>query len=93
MAMKQKYGPMLLNRHPTVLELREIDIKYAASGSEGCIGCVDCMHLVWKNCNKEFKGQYNNHKAGKFATISCECWKSSTTCWMMGFKAGQILHV
>lgn len=82
LAMKQLYGSMLLNRAPVLLELREIESKYAQSGFPGCIGCIDCMHLHWKNCPKEFKGQYHNPKSGKLATISCEALVDTELyCW------------
>jgi hypothetical protein len=27
-------------------------------GVRGCIGCLDCMHVYWKNCPTSWKGQY-----------------------------------
>jgi Plant transposon protein len=27
-------------------------------GVRGCIGCLDCMHVYWKNCPSSWKGQY-----------------------------------
>jgi Plant transposon protein len=27
-------------------------------GVRGCIGCLDCMHVTWKNCPSSWKGQY-----------------------------------
>ena len=80
--MKELYGPDLLNREPTLTELRRVVQKYEASGFPGCVGCVDCMQIHWKNCPKAKKGQYYNPKSGKLATLSCEalvdcdlyCW-------------------
>ena len=71
-SLKRNFGPLLLNRPPTLSELRSVAKKYEEEGFPGCIGCVDCMHIHWKNCPKALKGQYHNPKAGKRATISCE---------------------
>lgn len=68
------YGPAFLNRRPTVEELDGIEEKYADRGFPGCVGCVDCCKLVWKNCPTALKGQYHNSKDGKLATISVEAW-------------------
>ena len=31
-------------------ELRCIEAEFAAIGFPGCVGCIDCMHVAWKNC-------------------------------------------
>ena len=43
-------------------------------GFPGCIGCIDCTDLAWKNCALEKKGQHHNPKDGKLATIKVEGW-------------------
>jgi hypothetical protein len=76
------FGPRYLNRDPSVAEMRKITAAYAEEGFNGCIGSVDCMHISWKQCPFELKGQYKNPHAGKLATITCEgvcdhnlyCW-------------------
>lgn len=81
-AMKRVFGPRYLNRDPTEDELRQICSTYEREGFPGCRGSVDCMHLRWKQCPAELKGQFKNPHAGKLATISCEgicdhdlyCW-------------------
>ena len=81
-SLKRNFGPQLLNRPPTLSELRSVAKKYEKEGFPGCIGCVDCMHLHWKNCPKALKGQYHNPKAGKLATISCEAMVDHDLyCW------------
>lgn len=65
-----------------MVELRNITARYEEQGFPGCVGCLDCMHLKWKNCPKALKGQNHNPKDGKLATLSCEalvghdlyCW-------------------
>jgi hypothetical protein len=45
-------------RKPTADDLtRMLDIN-DARGFPGCIGSLDCMHWVWKNCPSAFAGQY-----------------------------------
>jgi Plant transposon protein len=29
-------------------------------GVRGCIGCLDCMHVTWKNCLVAWKGQHKD---------------------------------
>lgn len=88
--MIETFGPRYFNREPSTDELRRIVAEYEEVGFPGCRGCVGCMHLKWKNCPLELKGQYHNSKNGKLATISCEavvdhglyCWS-----WFAG-RAG-----
>ena len=81
-AIYRRFGTVYLNRKPNEEELRTIVTEYEKRGFPGCIGAVDCMHLNWKNCPLAFKGQYNNPKDGKLATISCEALcDSSLYCW------------
>ena len=80
--MLDVFGEHYLNRHPDHSELREIARGYEESGFPGCIGCINCMHLKWKNCPKALKGLYRNPKDGRLATITCEAWcDSSLYCW------------
>lgn len=77
-----RFGSVLLNREPDVMELQEIVNNYENAGFPGCLGCLDCMHLKWKNCPRSLKGQYHNPKDGKLATISCEAMcDRNLYCW------------
>ncbi len=76
------YGPLFLNRRPTSMELTAISKQYTEYGFPGCIGCVDCMKYVWKNCPYRKKGQFLNSKVSKLATIQCEAWcDKDLYCW------------
>lgn len=68
------YGFMFFNRRPTASELDTVSSQYAQLGFPGCIGAVDCMHYVWKNCPARDKGQYLNSRNSKSATLQCEAW-------------------
>lgn len=80
--VEKSYGPRYLNREPNMEELRRITSEYEEEGFPGCRGSLDCMHVRWKQCPLEVRGQYQNSKNGKLATISCEaivahglyCW-------------------
>ena len=81
-AVVDHYGPQYLNRIPTLLELSQIESGYASRGFSGCVGALDCMHLYWKNCPKNLKGQYHNPKSGKLATIQVEAVADvNLYCW------------
>lgn len=71
-AVRALCGPRYLNREPTALELQQISDAYANRGFPGCVGCVDCMTIKWKNCPRAYKGQYHNPKDGKLAVLRCE---------------------
>ncbi len=66
------YGSEFLNRPPTLSELRALDAGFAGTLFPGCVGSVDCMNIVWKNCPRALKGQYHNPKNGNLATIAVE---------------------
>lgn len=76
------YGGRFFNRLPTVAELSSIEQKFADVGFPGCIGSVDCMKYVWKNCPATMKGQYLNSRESKSATVQCEGWcDHDLYCW------------
>jgi hypothetical protein len=76
------YGGHYLNRRPTKTEILAIEAKYADAGFRGCIGAVDCMEHIWKNCPKQLKGQFKNPKDEKLAVISIEAWcDRDLYCW------------
>ncbi len=77
------YGPRFLNRRPTSAEMSEISNKYKTVGFPGCVGCVDCMKIYWKNCPYYEKGQrLNTKESTKLATIVCEAWcDHDLYCW------------
>jgi len=82
LAVRTRFGPRYLNREPSPAELRSIEQGYAARGFPGCVGCVDCMKLKWKNCPREWKGQFHNPKDSKLAVLSCEAvCDSDLYCW------------
>ena len=52
--LRQKYL-----RNMTMADAKRVSAMHAAEfGVEGCIGCLDCMHIHWKNCPSSWKGQY-----------------------------------
>jgi len=71
-AVRTRFGPRFPNQEPTVAELQTISDRYAARVFPGCIGCVDCMELIWKNCPRALKAQYHNPKDSKLTVLSCE---------------------
>jgi len=38
--------------------LRQILAGYEEKGWIGCMGCIDVMKWVWKNCPMAWRGQY-----------------------------------
>eukprot|EP00170_Pyropia_yezoensis_P001759 contig_7532_g1763 len=81
-AVRARLGPRFLNREPTVAELQMLSDCFAARGFPGCVGSVDCMKILWKNCPRALKGQYHNPKDGKLAVISCEAVADGDLyCW------------
>lgn len=81
-AVHGRFGGKMLNREPTASELQAVHERYAARGFPGCVGALDCMKLVWKNCPRAMKGQYHNPKDSKLAVISCEAVADSDLyCW------------
>lgn len=81
-AVIAKYGAEFLNREPSLSELRRIERKFSQSNFPGCIGSIDCMHMIWKNCPKAWKGQYRNPKNGKMATVQVEgMCDTDLYCW------------
>ena len=76
------FGAQCLNRHPNADEMKRITGEYENDGFVGCLGCVDCMHIKWKNCPRLWKGLYRNPKDGRVATITAEAWcDSNLYCW------------
>lgn len=81
-AVRDHFCPRYLNREPTALELQQISDAYAYCGFPGCVGCVDCMTIKWKNCLRAYTGQYHNPKDGKLAVLRCEAVADSNLyCW------------
>jgi hypothetical protein len=74
--------PSTLKREPTLAELQNVVEAYKLLGFPGCARSVDCMHLFWKNCPRQFKGKYKNLFTGKLAAISCEALcNRNIYCW------------
>lgn len=67
-----RFGSTLLNLEPITEELRGIVRNNEASGFSGCIVCLDCMRIKWKNCVRIMKGQYHNLNEGKLENISAQ---------------------
>lgn len=68
------YGTLFLNRFPSQSEMDSLHDRYMQLGFPGCVGAIDCMKFIWKNCPKQLKGQYHNSKESRLATIQCEAW-------------------
>lgn len=46
-------------RKPTPDDLKNIEaLHHDQHGVPGMFGCLDCMHVVWKNCPKAWHGMY-----------------------------------
>ena len=57
-------------RMPTAQDLIRIQEASARQGFPGCIGSLDCMHWIWKNCPTAHQGQYQGKE--KAPTIVLE---------------------
>jgi hypothetical protein len=55
------FGPTYL-RPPNAEDLRMIMSDYADKGWIGCMGCIDVMKWVWKNCPMGWRGQYKGRE-------------------------------
>ena len=81
-AVLLRFAMVFENREPNFQELGRIVGDFEKVGFPGCIGCIDRMHIHWKNCLKSLKRQYRNPKDDRLATVSCEalvdrilyCW-------------------
>ena len=60
-AMIQVFGPTYL-RPPNAEDLEMILKGYEATGWIGCMGCIDVMKWVWKNCPMAWRGQYQGRE-------------------------------
>lgn len=69
--MVSDFAPLFLNRPMSSDELTEVSEQFKELGFPGCVGSIDCMKLIWKNCPTEENGQYHNSNSGKLATIQC----------------------
>lgn len=63
------FGPTYL-RPPTVEDFKEILKRYEKEGWVGCMGCIDVMKWVWKNCPMAWRGAYQGKE--KVPTIALE---------------------
>lgn len=80
--LMEVYGSRFFNRFPTSHELLDVQQKYADIGFPGCIGAIDCMHYYWKNCPGTDKGQFQNSRVSKLASVQCEGWcDHDLYCW------------
>jgi Plant transposon protein len=68
----KEFGPMYLNRYPTVQERKNISSIMASRGFPGCLASWDCKHFNWKNCPMRLAGQYKGHSEGGKKTIILE---------------------
>lgn len=65
---KEKY----LNRRSTSEELQGVVDGYEDAKLAGCVDCMFCMKLVWKNFSLSEKGQYRSNKESQMAEIVWE---------------------
>lgn len=72
--VKKLYGQGMLKRRPSPRKREAIREKYPKLGFPGCVGCVDCMNLVWKFFSYQLKGQYHSYEDWNFATIKVKAW-------------------
>lgn len=85
-AVKSRFGPHYLYRDPIISKLREITDLYAEGGWPGCMRCIDCCHHIWKQCPKDWNGQYQNPKERKLAVINAKAWCDSNLYGWYGFN-------
>lgn len=52
------YGPMYLNRSPTVQKIGNLDARYNAAGFPGFVGAVYFCLISWNNFLLAQNGQY-----------------------------------
>ena len=55
------FGPTYL-RPPNEQDMKNILAGYERKGWIGCMGCVDVMKWVWKNCPMAWRGQYQGRE-------------------------------
>ena len=60
-AVIQVFGPTYL-RPPNAEDLELILKGYEATGWIGCMGFIDVMKWVWKNCPMAWRGQYQGRE-------------------------------
>ena len=72
-AIYRHFGPVYLNRLPSLQEHRDLQDQFQKEGSPGCIGSVDCMHLHWKIARGPTRDIITTLKMViKLAALSCE---------------------
>jgi Plant transposon protein len=79
--LRAKYMKSMTKREAMALS----NMHYHHFGVRGCIGCLDCMHVYWKNCPVAWHGQYEG-KEGK-ASIVLEAVADYTT-WIWHNRFG-----
>ena len=72
--MIEDFGFIFLNRPMTNDEMDNVSAEFAELGFPGCVGSIDCMKYIWKNCPNEENGQFHNPNSNKLPTIQCEGW-------------------
>lgn len=65
----EKFGPIYLNRCPTIAEKRAVLELMRKRGFPGAFASWDCKHFVWKNCPVAFAGQHLHHKDKKKSLV------------------------
>ena len=60
-AIVDVFGPTYL-RPPTEQDMQNILAGYEQKGWIGCMGCIDVMKWVWKNCPMAWRGQYQGRE-------------------------------
>ena len=68
-AIIEIYGPTYL-RPPNEQDLKQIMTGYEDKGWIGCMGCIDVMKWVWKNCPMAWRGAYQGRET--HLTVSLE---------------------
>jgi Plant transposon protein len=74
--LKAKY----LRRMSKSDAMRVSAMHYQEFGVRGCLGAIDCMHVIWKNCPTAWQGQYEG-KEGSSTIILEAVADYSTWIW------------
>ena len=65
-------------RRPDEKDIKRVSKFNTDRGLPGLFGCLDCMHVKWKNCPKAYQGQYIEESM-KTQRLSWKAWQRMTS--------------